>query len=77
MLYMDYSQVKAMQVARQIELGRAIEKTQLSRNSNQDNYSLTGAMLESLGNGLIWMGERLKGTGNSYSSMKVATSDCD
>jgi hypothetical protein len=77
MLYIDYSQVKAMQVARQIELGRSIEKNQLSRNSKQDNYSITGAALESLGNGLIWMGERLKGTGNSYSPMKVATSDCD
>lgn len=77
MLYIDYSQVKAMQVARQIELGRSIEKNQLSRNSKQDNYSITGATLESLGNGLIWMGERLKSTGKSYSPMKVATSDCD
>jgi hypothetical protein len=77
MLYIDYSQVRAMQVARQIELGTVTEKNQLSRNSSQANYSITGATLESLGNGLIWMGERLKGTGNSYSPMKVATSDCD
>jgi hypothetical protein len=77
MLYMDYSQVRAMQVARQIELGTATEKNQLSRSPNQANYSITGATLERLGNGLIWMGERLKSTGKSYSPMKVATSDCD
>lgn len=77
MSYIDYSQVRVRQAAREKELVKAYENDQFLRQAGKSSFSAAGPVFERLGNSLIRVGERLKDTGNGHSKIKVATCDCN